>query len=107
MPDVRRAVSRRSSCRVRQTCGRPAPASAARSEIYLYCGLPADGRVGHLMGQPDEVPPIIMAIAEAVIAPGWPVHCGAGTSAYALVWAMGAENQAFDDVDLVAVADLR
>jgi 4-deoxy-L-threo-5-hexosulose-uronate ketol-isomerase len=78
-----------------------------RTEIYFYCGLPADGRVVHLMGQQDEVRPIIVANAEAVIAPGWSVHCGAGTSAYTFVWAMGGENQAFDDVDPVAVADLR
>jgi len=78
-----------------------------RTEIYLYCGLPADARVIHLMGEPDEVRPIVVADAEAVIAPSWSVHCGAGTSAYTFVWAMGGENQAFDDMDAVAVPDLR
>ncbi len=70
-----------------------------RTEIYLYCGLPADARVIHLMGEPDEVRPIVVADAEA--------HCGAGTSAYTFVWAMGGENQAFDDMDAIAVPDLR
>ena len=78
-----------------------------RTEIYLYCGLPADARVIHLMGEPDEVQPIVVADAEAVIAPSWSVHCGAGTSAYTFVWAMGGENQAFDDMDAITVADLR
>jgi 4-deoxy-L-threo-5-hexosulose-uronate ketol-isomerase len=35
------------------------------------------------------------------------VHFGTGTSAYAFVWAMGGENQAFDDMDTVAIKDLR
>ena len=78
-----------------------------RTEIYLYCGLPADARVIHLMGEPEEVRPIVVADAEAVISPGWSVHFGAGTSAYTFVWAMGGENQAFDDMDGIAIADLR
>jgi 4-deoxy-L-threo-5-hexosulose-uronate ketol-isomerase len=35
------------------------------------------------------------------------VHFGAGTSAYTFVWAMGGENQAFDDMDGITLADLR
>ena len=78
-----------------------------RTEIYLYCGLPADARVIHLMGEPDEVRAVVVADAEAVISPSWSVHFGAGTSAYTFVWAMGGENQAFDDMDAVAIKDLR
>jgi 4-deoxy-L-threo-5-hexosulose-uronate ketol-isomerase len=78
-----------------------------RTEVYLYCGLPAGERIIHLMGEPDEIAPIVVADAEAVIAPAWSIHCGAGTSAYTFVWAMGGENQAFDDMDAVATQDLR
>jgi 4-deoxy-L-threo-5-hexosulose-uronate ketol-isomerase len=78
-----------------------------RTEIYLYCGLPAQERIIHLMGEPDELRAIAVADSEAVIAPSWSVHFGAGTSAYTFVWAMAGENQAFDDMDAVAVADLR
>jgi 4-deoxy-L-threo-5-hexosulose-uronate ketol-isomerase len=44
---------------------------------------------------------------EAVLSPEWSVHCGAGTAAYRFVWAMGGENQRFDDMDKVAVSELR
>jgi 4-deoxy-L-threo-5-hexosulose-uronate ketol-isomerase len=44
---------------------------------------------------------------EAVISPTWSVHSGAGTHSYTFVWAMGGENQANDDMDPVAVTELR
>lgn len=78
-----------------------------RTEVYLYCGLPAQERVIHLMGEPDELRAIVVADSEAVIAPSWSVHFGAGTSAYTFVWAMAGENQAFDDMDTFAATDLR
>jgi 4-deoxy-L-threo-5-hexosulose-uronate ketol-isomerase len=78
-----------------------------RTEIYLYFDLPEDHRVVHLMGRPDETRNIIVADRQAVISPSWSVHCGFGTASYTFVWAMGGENQAFDDMDLVAIPDLR
>jgi 4-deoxy-L-threo-5-hexosulose-uronate ketol-isomerase len=78
-----------------------------RTEIYLYTDLPSDHRVVHLMGRPTETRNIIVADGEAVISPSWSVHCGFGTRSYAFVWAMGGENQAFDDMDHVAVPGLR
>lgn len=78
-----------------------------RTEIYLYFGLPAGHRVIHLMGRPDETRNIVVADEQAVISPSWSVHCGFGTSRYAFVWAMAGENQAFDDMDHVAITDLR
>ena len=78
-----------------------------RTEIYLYCDVPDGARVVHLMGEPHEVRALVVADGQAVIAPSWSVHCGAGTSAYTFVWAMGGENQAFDDMDAVSISDLR
>jgi len=78
-----------------------------RTEIYLYFDLDADHRVVHLMGKPDETRSLIVADRQAVISPSWSVHCGFGTRRYAFVWAMAGENQAFDDMDHVAITDLR
>lgn len=49
----------------------------------------------------------LMRNEEAVISPSWSVHSGAGTHSYSFVWAMGGENQAYDDMDPVAVTELR
>jgi 4-deoxy-L-threo-5-hexosulose-uronate ketol-isomerase len=78
-----------------------------RTEVYLYTDLPEDHRVIHLMGRPDETRNLVVADGQAVISPSWSVHCGFGTRSYAFVWAMGGENQAFDDMDHVAIPDLR
>jgi 4-deoxy-L-threo-5-hexosulose-uronate ketol-isomerase len=78
-----------------------------RTEVYFYFDLPADQRVVHLMGRPDATRNLILAGGDAVISPPWSVHCGFGTRSYAFVWAMGGENQAYDDVEAVAVQDLR
>jgi 4-deoxy-L-threo-5-hexosulose-uronate ketol-isomerase len=78
-----------------------------RTEVYLYFDLPDDHRVVHLMGRPDETRNIIVANRQAVISPSWSVHCGFGTANYTFVWAMAGENQAFADMDHVAIPDLR
>lgn len=78
-----------------------------RTEVYLYTGLGPDARVLHLCGRPDELRTLVMADGEAVISPPWSVHAGAGTGSYSFVWAMSGENQAFDDMDAVALGDLR
>jgi 4-deoxy-L-threo-5-hexosulose-uronate ketol-isomerase len=61
----------------------------------------------HLCGRPDATRNLVVADQTAVISPSWSVHCGAGTASYAFVWAMGGENVAYDDMDLVAIGDLR
>jgi len=76
-----------------------------RSEVYLYFNLTGDNVVFHLMGDPHETRHIVVRDGQAVISPSWSIHAGAGTSNYNFVWAMGGENQAFDDMD-VAPLDL-
>ncbi|MEV0621445.1 5-dehydro-4-deoxy-D-glucuronate isomerase [Nonomuraea sp. NPDC050404] len=78
-----------------------------RSEVYLYFDLPPQERVIHLMGRPDETRNLVVADRQAVISPYWSVHCGFGTRSYSFVWAMGGENQAYDDMESVAIGSLR
>ena len=35
------------------------------------------------------------------------LHSGAGTSAYAFIWAMAGDNVDYKDVEMVAMGDLR
>lgn len=78
-----------------------------RMEVYLYFEMPDDAFVMHYMGEPDETRHIIMRNEEAVISPSWSIHAGSGTQAYTFIWGMVGENQAFDDMDGVAMKDLR
>jgi len=85
----------------------PAHTHSRRSEIYLYFNLPADAMVVHLMGEPNELRPLIVRDGEVALSPGWSVHSGCGTSAYAFCWAMGGENQDYADMDPVGVETMR
>jgi 4-deoxy-L-threo-5-hexosulose-uronate ketol-isomerase len=78
-----------------------------RTEVYFYFDLPETDRVVHLMGRPDATRNLIVAPEQAVISPYWSVHCGFGTRRYAFVWAMGGENQAYDDMEPVSIGELR
>ena len=78
-----------------------------RTEIYLYFGLPPEACVMHFMGTPTETRHLVVRNEQAVLSPGWSIHCGAGTQHYCFAWAMGGENQEFTDMDAVQMADLR
>lgn len=78
-----------------------------RMEVYLYFELPENAVVFHYMGEPNETRHIVMRNEEAVISPSWSIHSASGTQAYTFIWGMVGENQAFDDMDAVAMKDLR
>ncbi len=78
-----------------------------RSEVYLYFDIAPEARVFHIMGRPDETRHLVVADRQAVISPAWSIHCATATRRYAFCWAMGGENQTFDDMDGVQVGALR
>jgi 4-deoxy-L-threo-5-hexosulose-uronate ketol-isomerase len=77
-----------------------------RSEIYMYFDIDPAHRVMHLMGPPQETRHLALANHSIVVSPGWSIHAGVGTTRYGFCWGMGGENQAYDDMDAVAIADL-
>lgn len=85
----------------------PAHTHARRTEVYLYFGVPDDSVVIHLMGEPDRTRHLVVRDGEVALSPGWSIHSGCGTRAYSFCWAMGGENQAFADMQGVAMQDLR
>ena len=78
-----------------------------RMEVYTYFEIEGDNVVLHIMGEPQQTRHIIVQNEQAVISPSWSIHSGCGTGKYSFIWAMGGENQAFDDMDNVKTVDLR
>lgn len=85
----------------------PAHTHERRMEIYMYFEIPENNVVFHMMGEGNETRHIVMQNEQAVISPSWSIHSGAGTSNYTFIWAMGGENQAFDDMDNIPTTELR
>ena len=78
-----------------------------RSEVYFYFDVDPAHRVFHLMGPADATSHLVMKNKEVVVSPGWSIHSGVGTKNYTFCWGMGGENQVYDDMDAVAITELR
>lgn len=85
----------------------PAHTHERRMEIYTYFGIPEGQAVFHMMGEGTETRHLVVTNEQAVISPSWSIHAGCGTSAYTFIWAMGGENQTFDDMDHIKISDMR
>ncbi|MGL5436311.1 MAG: 5-dehydro-4-deoxy-D-glucuronate isomerase [Lachnospiraceae bacterium] len=85
----------------------PSHTHERRMEIYMYFEVPENNVVFHMMGEGNQTRHIVMKNEEAVISPSWSIHSGAGTSNYTFIWAMGGENQAFDDMDTIPTTELK
>lgn len=85
----------------------PSHTHERRMEVYLYFDMPEDAAVFHYMGEPTETRHIAMHNEQAVISPSWSIHSGCGTQAYTFIWGMVGENKTFDDMDHIAIKDIR
>lgn len=85
----------------------PSHTHERRMEVYFYFRMDDDTAVFHMMGQPQETRHIVVHNEQAVISPSWSIHSGVGTKAYTFIWGMVGENQVFDDMDHLKVAELR
>lgn len=77
-----------------------------RSEVYNYFDLDGENVVMHFMGPGDASRNLVVRNHQPVLSPPWSMHCGAGTSNYKFVWAMGGENQEFTDMDAIPLREL-
>jgi 4-deoxy-L-threo-5-hexosulose-uronate ketol-isomerase len=85
----------------------PAHTHQRRSEVYVYFNLKPDSFVVHILGEPTETRHIIIRDKQAVLSTSWSMHSGVGTQNYSFIWAMGGENQVFDDMDWIPMQNLK
>jgi len=85
----------------------PAHTHQRRSEVYMYFNINPDSFVIHLLGEPAETRHIIIRNGQAVLSTSWSMHAGCGTKNYSFIWAMGGENQEFDDMDHISMKELK
>ena len=85
----------------------PSHTHERRMEVYTYFEISEGNVVFHLHGEPTQTRHIVVQNEDAVISPSWSIHSGCGTSNYSFIWAMGGENQEFDDMDVINTTDLR
>ncbi len=78
-----------------------------RSEVYMYFDLPEEAVIFHFFGEPTETRHFVMRNQQAVLSPSWSIHSGVATQNYTFIWGMGGENQSYDDIDWVAMKDIR
>jgi 4-deoxy-L-threo-5-hexosulose-uronate ketol-isomerase len=78
-----------------------------RMEVYFYFDMNAETAVFHMMGEPQQTRHLLVHNEQAVISPSWSIHSGVGTQSYTFIWGMVGENQVFNDMDHIAVQDLR
>lgn len=78
-----------------------------RVEAYLYFDMAPDEVLFHLMGKPGETRHLVVRNEQVALSPSWSIHSGCGTSNYSFAWAMGGENQQFDDMDAVSMDELK
>ena len=88
-------------------CNIPGHTHARKTEAFLFFELKEDAIIVNIIGEPKETRHIITRNEEAIIAPGWSIHSGVGTSNYTLIWGMAGENQAFTDMDGIPFNDLQ
>ena len=85
----------------------PAHTHERRTEMYMYFNIDEDATVFHFMGSGQETRHLAMKNHDVVVSPMWSIHAGVGTRAYSFCWAMGGENQVFDDMDGIEINALR
>ncbi len=85
----------------------PSHTHQRRTEIYFYFNVDENAIVFHMMGEPSETRHIVVRDKQAVISPSWSLHSGGGTKNYSFIWAMGGENQEFEDMDAVRMSSLK
>ena len=85
----------------------PSHTHQRRSEVYMYFNLKPESFVVHLLGETTETRHILIRDKQAVLSTSWSMHSGCGTQNYSFIWAMGGENQVFDDMDWIPMQDLK